>query len=446
MNTIQAPETNLISLQRSKADWLASLPPNKREEFYAGLTPEALAYLPHAWGFWARPNQVWPAGPWDFWLLLTGRGWGKTKTGAQAVLEAVRRGYRRIALVARSAPDIRDTMVEGETGIMNEAAPAAKPKYIPSKRLLLFPNGAVAKTYSSEKPAQLRGPQHDFAWVDELATFEKIDWTGKPEAWSQLMFGLRLGDKPRCVITTTPRPIKVIKDLLKDAHCHAVRGTTRENLHNLAPTYIDQIVKPYEGTRLGRQELDAEILEDVEGALWTIKLIDEYRVVEPPELQRVVVAIDPAVTARATSDETGICVAAKGVDGHFYVLQDASCKMSPDGWIRRALTLHYRYSGDRIVGEVNNGGDLIESLLRTHDDNAPYRSVTASRGKAVRAEPVAALYEQGRVHHVGSIPGLENEMTTWTPDGSDFSPNRMDALVWAITELKDGNEVRLRQL
>ena len=388
------------------------------------------------WRQIARPSQVAPDGDWRTWLILAGRGWGKTRTGGEWVHEQVEKGCRRIALVGPTAADVRDVMIEGESGIL--ATGANRPHYEPSKRRLTWPNGAQAFAYSADEPERLRGPQHDAAWADELAAWRY------PEAWDQLMFGLRLGEDPRCVVTTTPKPTKQVKELAKADTTHLTRGTTYENLENLAPAFAEQIIRKYEGTRIGRQELNAEILEDIEGALWTRAMLDDHRTESAPEMTRVVVAVDPAVTANEDSDETGIVVAGLGTDGHGYILDDLSSLLTPDGWARRAVAAYRSHEADRIVGEVNNGGDLVEVNIRTVDRNVSYRAVRASRGKRSRAEPVAALYEQGRVHHVGDYPKLEDQMCSWVPNTGLRSPDRMDALVWAITELMLGSVRTMR--
>lgn len=411
------------------------LPPDLAADL-ARLTDEEAHQLLYDWAIWARPNQLPPEGDWRTWLILAGRGFGKTRTGAEYVRMMVEAGrVGRIALVGQTAADVRDTMIEGESGIMAISPPWFEPKYEPSKRRLTWPNGARATAYSADEPRQLRGPQHELAWADELAS-----WT-TAEAWDQLMFGLRLGDDPRAVVTTTPRPTSVIRDLVKDPTTHVTRGSTYDNLANLAPAFIDKIITKYEGTRLGRQELYAEILDDVPGALWNRAMLAEARAQgEPPELVRIVVAIDPAVTSTSESDETGIIVAGLDASGAYHVLADRSCRMSPDGWARRAITALDEYRADRIVAEVNNGGDLVEATIRTVRRNVPYKKVHASRGKRVRAEPIAALYEQGRVTHHGNLDLLEDQMVTFLPEGSDGSPDRVDALVWALTELTDRQE------
>jgi len=359
-------------------------------------------------------------------MLLTGRGFGKTRSGAEWVRQKVESGiFRRIALVAPTAADARDVMVEGESGILAISPPWNRPVYEPSKRRLTWENGAIATTYSADEPERLRGPQHDSAWVDELAAWRY------PEAWDMLMFGLRLGESPQCAVTTTPKPKQLIRKILEDPSAIIVRGSTYENRNNLAPAFFSQIVKTYEGTTLGRQELYGEILTDMPGALWARHNIKRSE--EPETLSRIVVAIDPAVTSTDKSDETGIIVAGKDGDS-FYVLEDLSGRYSPETWARIAVDAYRRWSADRIVGEVNNGGDMIESVIRQVDRNVAYTSVRASRGKAVRAEPIAALYEQGRGYHCGSFPELEDQACSWTNE-SDWSPDRMDAMVWAATEL-----------
>ncbi len=326
-------------------------------------------------------------------------------------------------------------MVEGESGILAIAPPWNRPHYEPSKRRVTWPNGAIATLYSADEPERLRGPQHDLAWPDELGAWRY------PETWDMLMFGLRLGSKPRAVVTTTPRPTRLIRDLIASPTTVVTRGSTYDNRANLAPAFFEQIIRKYEGTRLGRQELYAEVLDDVPGALWTRATLEAARAQAPaPDLVRVVVAIDPAVTSGEDSDETGIIVAGKDANGHAHVLADRSCRMSPDGWATRAITALDEFKADRIVAEVNNGGDLVEATIRTVRRNAPYTKVHASRGKRVRAEPIAALYEQARVTHHGDLSALEDQMLTFLPEGSDASPDRVDALVWALTELTGGGD------
>jgi phage terminase large subunit-like protein len=370
------------------------------------------------------------------WLVQAGRGWGKTRVGAEWVKQQQKLGCSRIALVGPTAADCRDVMVEGDSGILSLYGTGIRPLYEPSKRRVTWPNGAIATTYSADEPERLRGPQHDAAWADEIGA-----WKYATEAWDMLMFGLRLGQRPRCVATTTPRPIQLVRDLTKASSTVVTRGRTFDNAANLAPSFLEQILSKYEGTRLGRQEIEGELLDDVPGALWTRSEIDKLRVTEAPELVRVVIPIDPAMTSGEKADETGIVPVGLGVDGHGYVLKDLSCRMSPDGWARRAVQAYHELEADRIIAEVNNGGELVENVIRTADPLVSYKSVHASRGKRVRAEPVSALYEQSRVHHVGSFPQLEDQMCAFTPDGYDGSPDRVDALVWGLTELMLGGNV-----
>ena len=362
--------------------------------------------LETSWPAIARPNQLPPPGGWwQVWLLLAGRGFGKTRTLSEWVCEQVASGRAsRIALVAATAADARDVLVEGQSGILVVAPSPFRPIYEPSKRRLTWPNGAIATTFSAEEPDRLRGPQHDAAICDELASWSR------PETWDMLQFGLRLGRHPRCLVATTPRPTKLIRELLaREGHDVVVtRGSTYENRANLAPGFFDQIIRKYEGTRLGRQELDAELLDDTPGALWSHAIIDAVRLSAVPVLQRIVVAIDPAVTSGEDADETGIVVVGIDHQGHGYVLADASGKYQPIEWAKIAIAAYRAHHAERIVAEVNNGGDMVENTLRMVDPNVPFTAVRASRGKVTRAEPVSALYEQGRMHHVGLFPQLED--------------------------------------
>jgi len=440
--------------RRSLAESLASLPEPERRTILRELTEAEANELLHDWNFWARPSQLEPAGDWSVWLLLAGRGFGKTRIGAEWVRAGVRGRtplgpgrYRRLALVAETAADGRQVMVEGESGLLAVHAATERPIYETTKRLLTWPNGAVASLYSATEPDQLRGPQHDAAWCDELAK-----WRYARETWDMLQFGLRLGVRPRQVITTTPRPLPLLAEIMHRGDAVVTRGSTFENRANLPPSFFDAIVARYQGTRLGRQELYAEWLEDMPGALWQRARIEATRVQQAPELVRVVVAVDPAVSSGEGADETGIVVAGLGTDGHGYVLEDASLTGSPDAWGRTAIACFRRWRADRLIGEVNNGGELIEYVLRTVDPAVPYRAVRASRGKRARAEPVAALDEQGRVHHVGGFPVLEDQMCQFTSDfeaaRAGFSPDRVDARVWALSELMltAAGEPRLRTL
>jgi phage terminase large subunit-like protein len=420
------------------AGWLASLPEALRNELIAALSPTEARALLHDWPFWARPNQLPPDGDWRVWLLLAGRGFGKTRTGAEMIrARAIARTARRLALVGPTAGDARDVMVEGESGILAISPPWERPRYEPSKRRLTWPNGAIATLFSADEPERLRGPQHDVAWCDELASWRY------PEAWDMLLFGLRLGSDPRVVVTTTPRPTRLLRELIADPAAVVTRGTTYENSANLAAAFFGQIIGKYQGTRLGRQELDAELLEDVPGALWNRAIIEGARARIDPTLVRVVVAIDPAASAKEGADETGIIVAGKDEDGRGWVLADASGRYQPTEWAKTAISAYRTHGADRIVAEVNNGGDMVEATLRMIEPNAPFAAVRATRGKVTRAEPVAALYEQGRVRHLGAFPHLEDQMCAFTAEAhanpnvrsAGYSPDRVDALVWALTDL-----------
>jgi phage terminase large subunit-like protein len=397
-------------------------------EWLAGQTAVAEPSRP------LRPEQITPPGDWRTWLILAGRGWGKTLAGAEdAKRYGLARPGCRYAIVARTFADARDTCVEGESGLLSCLPPSAVSNWNRSMGELILTNGTRYKLFSADEPNRLRGPQHHRAWSDEPASWglgtKDTQW---PPAWDMLQFGLRLGDDPRNVATTTPRPTKLIRHLLGDPLTHVTRGRTIDNAANLAPAFLSQIVARYRGTRLGRQELDAEILDDVPGALWTYAMLEDRR--PAPDLTRCVVAIDPAVTSGEDSDETGIVVAGLGVDGRGYVLADRTCRLSPDGWARRAVGAFDDLAADLVVAEVNNGGEMVRATLATVRPTISYRAVHASRGKQIRAQPIAALYEQGRVSHVEVFPELEEQLTTWTPE-SGTSPDRLDALVWALTEL-----------
>lgn len=421
----------------SRLELIASLPEDQRTSLLQNLTDSEAVAILHDWrGFIARPSQVQPIGDWVHWLILSGRGWGKTKTGAETVREWAREKLPApIHLISPTAADIRKVMIEGPSGILSCYPQGEAPLYEPSKgHLLTWPNGNIAYAFSAEEPERLRGPQCCRYWADELAAWQRAD-----ETWDNLMFGFRIGENLRGVITTTPRPIQLIRDLIKNPASHITRGTTYENRRNLAREFFNEVIRKYEGTRIGRQELMGELLEDFPGALWTRSMIESARI-RPDEVHwdmivRIVVAIDPAVSANEDSDETGIITAALTRSEHVLILDDDSCKESPLGWARRAVSRYKLRKADRIVAEVNNGGDLVAANLYTVAPEVPFRAVRASRGKAVRAEPVAAMYEQGRVHHVGRFDTLEDQLCEFVPGITDKSPDRMDALVWAVTEL-----------
>jgi phage terminase large subunit-like protein len=397
------------------------------------MSGEELQALAFDWeGTWSRPEQVPPDdGAWRVFLYLAGRGAGKTRAAAEWCRRVAREHPgSRIAIVARTSADVRDVCIEGDSGILAVCPPGERPLYEPSKRRITWRNGSQATAYSADEPDLLRGPQHHFAWADELATWQRVE-----ETWSNLQLGLRLGAHPRVMVTTTPRPLPLLRSLLTSPTTIVRRGSTWDNAANLAPSALAEYRARYEGTRLGRQELLGELLDDVPGALWTRVVLDESRVKEAPDLVRVVVAIDPAVTSGEDADSTGIVVAGKGEAGSYYVLADRTCHLSPDGWARRAVAAFDEWKADRLVAEANNGGDLVANVIRTVRETVPVTLVHATRGKRVRAEPIAALYEQGRVHHVGGFPELEDQMCTFAPDTVIGSPDRVDALVWALTEL-----------
>lgn len=402
-----------------------------RQQILGSLTESESRALEYDWDFWARRNQIEPEGSWRKWLVLAGRGFGKTRTGAEVVRGWAESGrYSHIALVAPTAGDIRRVMVEGESGILAISPPWFRPQWLPTRNKLVWPNGVTASAYSADEPERLRGPQQAAAWCDEM-----VAWRYQQAAWDMLMFGLRLGDDPRVVITTTPKPQKLLKEIMREPGTVVTRGSTYENRGNLAPGFFQDIIRKYEGTRLGRQELLAEILEDVEGALWNRARMDANRRTEHPELYRVVVGVDPAGSHKADSDETGIVVCGAGIDGDGYTLGDASCKLSPEGWGRRVVNAFWRHQADCVVAEGNFGGDMVAHVISTIDPRVPVKLVHASRGKQVRAEPIAAMDEQGRDHHVGSFTELEDQMCNFSPGKYDGSPDRMDAKVWAMTEL-----------
>ncbi len=385
----------------------------------------------------ARAKQIAPDVDFYIWLILAGRGWGKTRTGAQDIVTyALRHPNSNCAVVAPTHGDLRRVCFGGPSGLLSIIPKECFIKssdqkgYSSSTSEIRLSNGSKISGFAAQEPDRLRGPQFHRAWCDELAAWRY------PEAFDQLMFGLRLGAKPQCVITTTPKPTKIIKELIERKDCHVTSGSTFENEANLAESALAMLKDRYEGTTLGRQELYAEVVDNFEGALWNSAEIEETRLRDDTEreLTNIIVAIDPAVTANENSDETGIIVVGKDMNNEYYVLEDLSGKYSADKWGRIAIRAYYEWEADRIVAEVNNGGDLVERLLRNIDSDIPYRSVHATRGKLVRAEPIAALYEQKRVHHVGYYPELESQMCTYTGD-IKTSPDRLDALVWGMSEL-----------
>lgn len=422
----------------SKAEILASLTDAERAKALAGISPALIKELNWDWEFWARPKQLAPPGDWATWILSAGRGFGKTRAGSGWVhARAMASPGRWIALVARTPADARDYMIEGPGGILKNTPIHCRPLYEVSKRRLTWPNGSWATIYSDEEPDQLRGFSGDTAWLDEFAKF-----THAQEGWDNLQFGMRelSADRPRRLITTTPRPIPALRKIIESKETVLVRGSSYENAKNLDPTWFSETLAAYDGTRLGRQEIHAEILDDVPGALWTRAMLDEARYRHPvPEMWRVVVAIDPSGASGddERADAIGIIVAGKGIDGRGYVLADRTCKLSPAGWGRRAVDAYHEFKADRIVAERNFGGAMVAHVIRTTDSSVAFSEVTASRGKVVRAEPVAALYEQRRIAHIGNLAQLEDEMCQMAVDGfiGEGSPDRCDSLVWALSSL-----------
>jgi phage terminase large subunit-like protein len=422
---------------------LAALSKPEKLAFIRSVSQSKALRIKYTWAAWARDKQLWQLeAPWAWstWAHLAGRGFGKTRTGAEWTIEsAMADPEGHIALVGRTVADVRDVMVGGKSGILACSPPWFRPEYKPSKRRVTWPNGCIATTYSAEKPDQLRGPQHTRAWCDERAAWQYDD------AWDQLQFGLRLGQSPQAIVTTTPRATKAIKALVADPTTHVTRGNMYENAANLAKKFLREVERKYAGTRLGRQEIEGAILDDNPGALWKREtMLEAFRVTEHPDLKRIVVAVDPAVkgpseakVAKGELDEkvaeTGIIVAGLGLDGQGYILADYSLQGKPSEWADAVAAAYNLFKADAVVGEDNNGGDLVEVNVRTAKKNISYHAVHASRGKIIRAEPVSSLYQQGRVHHVGVFPDLEDQLCNWEPGMR--SPDRLDALVWALTEL-----------
>lgn len=406
--------------------------------------------LKYNWPFWARPEQMAPTStldgkPWNNWLINAGRGFGKTRAGVEWVRNQVKLGKRRIIAVSSTNSDIERVMVKGESGFLAccwkgdktyAGKPMGYPEWSPTKRTLTWENGANVTFFSAEEPERLRGPQGDAAWCDELAA-----WNNDRDTWDMLQFCLRLGTHPQVAITTTPKPTKLIRDIIKNPKTVVTSGSTFDNSANLADTYIEAVRVQYEGTRIGRQELYAEILDEASGALWTRDILQscEMDIPDPVEfattLARVVVAVDPAVTSNSESDMTGIIVAGIDINGTCFVLEDATERYSPEQWASKANDLYHKYSADRVVAERNQGGDMVRHTLQTVNETIPIRLVHASRGKYARAEPVSAIYERGRVKHCRGLDLLESQMVSWEPMGSVGSPDRLDALVWALTDL-----------
>ncbi len=432
---------------RSGAAWLASATPEAVEEFIGGLSENALLALPWMFEFWALPHQLPPEGVWRTWVIMGGRGAGKTRAGAEWVRTEVEGAgpadpgrSARVALVGETVDQVREVMIFGDSGILACSPPDRKPEWEAGRKRLVWPNGAVAQVFSAHDPESMRGPQFDAAWIDELAKWKKAD-----EAWDMLQFALRLGKHPRQVVTTTPRNVGVLKSILGNPTTVLTHAPTVANKAHLAASFLEEVYARYGGRPQGRQELDGMLVEDIDGAFWTAAML-EAAVASPGDLEglgRIVVAVDPPTTSKAGSDECGIVVVGADTRGpprgwRAVVLEDASVKgASPDGWARAVVAAAARHKADRVVAEVNQGGDMVAEVLRQVDATLPVRKVNATRGKHVRAEPVAALYEQGRVRHVRGLSRLEEQMMKMTVTGwqGGKSPDRLDALVWALTDL-----------
>ena len=438
IDTATITDLNNIDRLNAIVDHLKSIPPSKRagimEIVKRGLNRREKARLKYHWPLHARESQLPPDGDWDTWLILAGRGFGKTRTGAEWVRDQVENNRAtRIALVARALDEAQSVMIEGESGILNISPQWNMPTYEPSKRKLTWPNGAFALVFSSHEPDQLRGPQFDAAWCDELAS-----WQYPNETWDNLNFALRLGRRPRSIVTTTPKAVDLVRSLPNRPGVHVTRGSTYENQDNLPPSFFNGLIDQYDGTRIGQQEIHAELMDEDEDALWKREWIEKARLRTQPPLSRIVVAVDPAMSTGPTSSETGIVVV--GADmrrQHAYVLADESGRLSPNNWALRVIHLYDKFNATMIVVEDNAGGQMAEATIQNAVDRTlPVKTVRARRGKYIRAEPVASLYEQGRVHHVGRFPALEDQMCTWNADlGPSQSPDRADALVHAVTQL-----------
>jgi phage terminase large subunit-like protein len=425
--------------QLSCAALFRSLPESEQIKRINALTDAEAQTLLYDWDWFARPDQQLPGGAWVTWLILAGRGWGKTRTGAETVRQWIK-NYPIVNLIGATLDDVRDVMIEGESGILAICPKDERPQYV--GRQLRWPNGARSLILTADEPERIRGKQHMKLWCDELCAWRY------PESWEQAEFGLRLGDNPQVVVTTTPKPTKELRALIADPTTRITKGTTDDNIDNLAQAFIEKIITKYRGTRLGRQELNAEILDDNPGALWKRSDIDRLRLKEAPALKRITVNIDPAATSNKKSDETGITVTGLGEDDHGYLLDDISLRGTPTEWAVAAVEAYRNWNADRIIGETNNGGEMIETVIRMVDSKVAYKAVHASRGKITRAEPISALYEQNKCHHVGFFPQLEDQMCDYDPKTAKYSPDRMDSLVWGFTELMTdaAPEFKIRRL
>jgi phage terminase large subunit-like protein len=384
--------------------------------------------ISHDWPSQARENQRLPDGDWLYWLILAGRGFGKTRTVSETVRQWIKDGFNYVNLIGATADDVRTVSIEGPAGVLACCPSSERPEYLKRSNELRWKNGATSLLFSAEEPDRLRGKQHMKLAADEIAAWRE------PDAWDQALLGLRLGRKPQAVIATTPRPTKIIRELVANPRTRMTSGSTYDNRANLSEAFVSQIIHKYEGTRLGRPEFNADILDDVIGALWNRNLIEQTRRLVSPPMTRIVVSIDPSVSNGEGANECGLIVSGLGTDNHGYVLADESGVMSSIEWSRRAVQLYKTWSANRIVAEANQGGALIENTIRAVDANVAFKAVHASRGKITRAEPIAALFEQGRAHLVGAFPMLEDQLCTYSAGSSD-SPDRLDAMVWALSEL-----------
>lgn len=431
--------------RRSLPDLLCGLTPDERDDFLDGLSPNALMSVPWLFEHWAHRHQLPPEGDWTTWVILGGRGAGKTRAGAEWVRAQVEGGRpgdpgtsSRVALVGETIDEAREVMVFGESGLLATAPPDRRPEWQGGRRRLVWPNGAVAQVFSASDPESLRGPQFDCAWCDEMGKWKKT-----ADAWDMLQFALRLGDRPRAVVTTTPRRNPVLEALLAAPGTVTTHAPTAANRLHLARSFLEAVTARYGGSRLGRQELDGQFVLDFEGALWTRDMLEAARRPGGREPDRIVVAVDPPVSSGPKADTCGIVVAGVFIDGpartwRAEVIADESVAgLSPKGWAERAVAAFHRHGASRLVAEINQGGELVAEMLRQVDGAVPFRAVRAHVGKAARAEPVAALYEQGRITHRAAFPELEDQMAAMTAGGfaGQGSPDRVDALVWAITDL-----------
>jgi phage terminase large subunit-like protein len=446
-------------LERSIAEQIATLPDPAAALAELVATDSEAEALEWDWSFWARPKQLLPLGDWFVWFIQSGRGFGKTRSGAEAVIQWAKEGHSPIALVGSTAADVRDTMVEvGEASILKHSPPWFYPHYEPSKRRLTWPNGVIAICYGADEPETFRGPQHAKGWCDEIAKWKRLK-----EAWQNIVFGMRVGAKPQIVATSTPKPKKLLRELVRKKSTKVTRGSMYENRGNLPDVFLAEIEDAFAGTRTGRQEIEGELLDEAEGALWTRAVIDRNRRRKRrDDYRRIVVAIDPAAGSGPDSNDTGIVGAGSWMHElsagdaetgkkakkrlEHDVLADRTCHLPPEGWARQAIALLEELGGDAIVAEINNGGEMVKSTIHAVDATVKVRVVHATRGKVVRAEPISALYEQGRVHHIGRLDELEDQQVQFTQEKVDTSerdeeqsdsPDRVDALVWCLTELHE---------